>query len=205
MPPAGSGKNRAALLEAAIGCLARRGYARTTSRDLAAAAGANLAAITYHYGSKEELLHQALLEGFRRWFESLVDDAVVIAEPPGPELVPRLANALESSLDANRGLALAFLEALAQADHSTKLRRQLAKSYEDARLRLGPLLKDALGLDERAASDLVSGMIAIADGLLIQWLLDSRATPSAIDVVAAITAAARSQPADSGSATEAHG
>jgi len=94
---------------------------------------------------------------------------------------------------------------LAQADHSTKLRRQLAKSYEDARLRLGPLLKDALGLDERAASDLASGMIAIADGLLIQWLLDSRATPSAIEVVAAITAGARSQPATSGSTTEAHG
>src|SRR3954447_17590915 len=116
MPPAGSGRNREALMEAAIQCLAERGYARTTSRDLAAAAGANLAAITYHYGSKEELLDQALLEGFRRWFDALISDALAARGQPLPDLVPRLAEALEASLEANRGLAVAFLEALAQAD-----------------------------------------------------------------------------------------
>ena len=196
MPPAGSGKNRQALLEAAIRCLAQRGYSRTTSRDLAAAAGANLAAITYHYGSKEELLQQALLEGFRRWFDSLVSDTLAADEAPGTDLVPRLAGALEDSLESNRGLALAFLEALAEADHSPRLRRQLAKSYRDARAGLGPLLAAALVLDAATAEDLASAMIAVADGLLIQWLLDPKGTPSASQVLVATATAARTQAAE---------
>src|SRR2546430_17680286 len=110
MPPAGSGKNHQALMEAAIRCLGQRGYARTTSRDLAAVAGANLAAITYHYGSKEELLHQALVEGFRRWFDALLREALAAGERLGSNLVPALAAALQASFKANRGLALAFLE-----------------------------------------------------------------------------------------------
>ncbi|MGW4249734.1 helix-turn-helix domain-containing protein [Nocardia sp. NPDC004722] len=36
------------LLAAAKQCLATRGYARTTVRDIVAASGANLAAINYH-------------------------------------------------------------------------------------------------------------------------------------------------------------
>jgi AcrR family transcriptional regulator len=192
-------------MEAAIHCLAHRGYARTTSRDLAAAAGANLAAITYHYGSKEELLQQALIEGFRRWFDGLVSEAVAAGGGPEAELVPRLAAGLQASFEANRGLAQAFLEALAEADHSPKLRRQLAKSYEDTRLGLVPLLGAAIDLEDKAASDLASGMIAIADGLLIQWLLDARATPSTTDVVAAITAAAPAQLASASSRRGAHG
>ena len=41
---------------------ASRGYARTTARDIAAAAGTSLAAIGYHFGSKEALLSVALIE-----------------------------------------------------------------------------------------------------------------------------------------------
>jgi AcrR family transcriptional regulator len=38
------------LLEAARDCVGRHGVARTTSRAIAAAAPANLGAITYHIG-----------------------------------------------------------------------------------------------------------------------------------------------------------
>jgi AcrR family transcriptional regulator len=193
VPPAGSGKNREALMEAAIRCLSERGYARTTSRDLAAAAGANLAAITYHYGSKDELLDQALVEGFRRWFETLLADALAAGEQSDTALLLRLARALEASFETNRGLALAFLEALAQAERSPNLRRQLTKSYRNARAGLGPLLAEALALDEREAADLASGMIAIADGLLMQWLVDPQQTPPVTAVLSASLAAAQRQ------------
>jgi hypothetical protein len=48
--------NRDALLLAAKKCLWEKGYNRTTARDIASAAGVSLAAIGYHFSSKETLL-----------------------------------------------------------------------------------------------------------------------------------------------------
>src|SRR5690606_38768776 len=45
------------LLAGAKRCIAEKGYSRTTARDIPAASGANLAAIGYHFGSKEALLN----------------------------------------------------------------------------------------------------------------------------------------------------
>lgn len=50
------------LQEAARGLFARQGYAGTSVRQITARAGANLGAVTYHYGSKEQLYH-AILRG----------------------------------------------------------------------------------------------------------------------------------------------
>jgi AcrR family transcriptional regulator len=52
--------NREALVESAKACLLEKGYSRTTARDIATAAGVSLAAIGYHFGSKETLLNEAL-------------------------------------------------------------------------------------------------------------------------------------------------
>jgi AcrR family transcriptional regulator len=63
--------NRAALLAAARTCLLERGYARTTARDIAGRAGVSLAAIGYHFGSKEALLDAALVAAVREWGDVL--------------------------------------------------------------------------------------------------------------------------------------
>ncbi|MFG1907275.1 TetR/AcrR family transcriptional regulator [Kribbella sp. NPDC048928] len=54
--------NREALVEGAKSCLLEKGYGRTTARDIATAAGVSLAAIGYHFGSKDALLNEALRE-----------------------------------------------------------------------------------------------------------------------------------------------
>jgi len=51
--------NREDLLAGALECLKTKGWARTTVRDIAAAAGVNHAAIGYHFGSREALLIEA--------------------------------------------------------------------------------------------------------------------------------------------------
>ena len=52
--------NREALVDGAKACLLEKGYSRTTARDIATAAGVSLAAIGYHFGSKEALLTEAM-------------------------------------------------------------------------------------------------------------------------------------------------
>src|SRR3974390_730165 len=51
-----SDRPRAAILEAAERLYAERGFSDVTLRDIVAAAGVNLAAVNYHFGSKDELI-----------------------------------------------------------------------------------------------------------------------------------------------------
>jgi len=60
------GGTREALLDAATTLFSERGYRAVSTRDLAEAAGANLAAIQYHFGSKAKLFVEvvhSLMEG----------------------------------------------------------------------------------------------------------------------------------------------
>ena len=61
--------NREALLDGAKRCLIEKGYSKTTARDIAEAAGVSLAAIGYHFGSKESLLEQAFMAAMEDWFD----------------------------------------------------------------------------------------------------------------------------------------
>jgi AcrR family transcriptional regulator len=52
---------KARLLDAARRLFARHGFDGASVRDITAEAGVNLAGVTYHYGSKEELYHAVLV------------------------------------------------------------------------------------------------------------------------------------------------
>src|SRR5437762_13422393 len=51
-----SDHTRAAILNAAERLYAERGFGDVTLRDIVAEAGVNLAAVNYHFGSKDELI-----------------------------------------------------------------------------------------------------------------------------------------------------
>src|SRR4029077_13323511 len=56
-----SDRARASILEAAERLYADRGFSDVTLRDIVAAAGVNLAAVNYHFGSKGELIPQVVV------------------------------------------------------------------------------------------------------------------------------------------------
>ena len=68
---------RAALREAALRLFAECGYAGTSVRDVAAAAGVSPALLFHHYGSKE-----GLREAVDAWLVAIVADAVAGAAQP---------------------------------------------------------------------------------------------------------------------------
>lgn len=59
--------NREDLLAGARRCLEEKGYLRTTVRDIATASKVSMAAIGYHFGSREVLLNQALFAAMDEW------------------------------------------------------------------------------------------------------------------------------------------
>jgi AcrR family transcriptional regulator len=192
--------HREDLLAAARRCLEKRGYARTTARDLVADSGTNLASIGYHFGSKEALLNEAIGASFQEWAERVRELALAI-EPSG-EPVDVLAASWEAMLTSfaeYRGLAVAFTEALAQAERQPGLRAQLAAIYEQSRASVAAMISEAVGVPEAKARALATFQIVICDGLLVQWLLDPDAAPSGAELTdALLLALGRATAADRG-------
>ncbi len=180
-PSSGAG-TKERLLEAAIRCIEDKGYAETTARDISSAAGANLASIGYHFGSKDELLDEALVVATERWLGPLLRGA---GAPNSRGLRDRFADGLTeflASLEANRPLNVAFVEALTRMPRSEPLRARLADNYD----RLRHALAITIAGDEPTHPDLAavaSAVIALFDGMMLQHLIDP-ARP--VDVAAAL-------------------
>src|ERR1700728_2233990 len=63
--------NREDLIAGAKRCLLEKGYAATTARDIASASGVSLAAIGYHFGSKDALMNQAVYDSVGDWADEM--------------------------------------------------------------------------------------------------------------------------------------
>ena len=184
--------HREQLLRGAMACLRNKGYARTTARDIAAAAGSNLGSIGYHFGSKEALLNEAIREGFAEWTSQLAGIAFAEAGATPIERARTSWVALTESFAEHRPLIVAFVEALAQSARSNKLRSQLADIYEESRAEVAHLVEASLGETDVAEEHLravASFMIAVCDGLLLQWLVDPERAPSGAELTTGLDAA----------------
>ncbi len=78
------GDTRARIIEAAIEVFLEKGYAMTTVRDICSLAEANVAAVNYHFGSKEAL-QAAVLEFIMTAHHQLYPMSEGMAEAATPE------------------------------------------------------------------------------------------------------------------------
>lgn len=189
--------NREALVQGTIKCLLKKGYGRTTARDIAAASGANLSSIGYHFGSKEALLNEALIRLFERRNRQ-VGKLAASGEDRSPlGFLTAIFAAADEVFAAPRPVFVALLEAVAQAERSTDLREQLAAHYQDARERIAVTVATNLGSEQPEV--MASFLMAVLDGLVIQWLLDPEHAPSATALAEGLIEVMRTVLADSGS------
>ncbi|MGE0434424.1 MAG: TetR/AcrR family transcriptional regulator [Planctomycetota bacterium] len=96
MAPAPSNTTRDHILDAAEALLARHGYAAASLRQVTTAAGVNLAAVHYHFGSKEGLL-RALFERRLGPINEIRLQRLAAAEEkaaPGPPAVADIVSAM---------------------------------------------------------------------------------------------------------------
>lgn len=130
MPPVASTKER--ILGAAESLFAQRGFDGASLRELTSMAGVNLAAVNYHFGSKEKLVEQV----FRRRLDALNQGRLAALN----EVRARADSGLEDVLGAfirpaldlshDVGGAL-FMRVLARAfaEHDDTLRQFLSDNY----------------------------------------------------------------------------
>ena len=185
--------NREALLEGAKRCLYEKGYARTTARDIATAAGTSLAAIGYHYRSTEALLNAALFQTMQEWGDemsrALATDDLAGAGPL--ERFEAVWVRILQSFQANRALWAMQLEVVIQSQHQPDVRTQLAAGLAEARVGLAALFDESGGETDAHTTAAVGAFYqALLTGVLMQWLIDPAQAPTGADLALALRRAA---------------
>ncbi|THD07193.1 TetR family transcriptional regulator [Rhodanobacter lindaniclasticus] len=119
------------ILGTAEKMFAQRGFDGASLRQLTSAAGVNLAAVNYHFGSKEKLVEEV----FRRRLDALnANRLAALHKLAGGEatleqvLAAYIRPALELSHDGSGALFMRVL-ARAFAEHDDSLRRFLSENY----------------------------------------------------------------------------
>ena len=141
------------ILGAAEELFAQHGFAATSLRQVTGLAAVNIAAVNYHFGSKENLVNEV----FRRRMDEMTARRLqqleaAQREHPG-QLEPVLAAFIEPALalaqDRNGGGAFVRVIARAYAEHNESLRRFLSDQYGHVLRHFGKALAACMpGIDK---------------------------------------------------------
>lgn len=172
---------RSRLLTATLAVLDSRGLVGATSREIASAAGVNLQAITYHFGSKDELVAEALVHAVREWTEPIRSALTGVADDPLGRLLDAVL-AAQQALEETRRQVPTYAEALAAATRNDKIRGRIVGLLTE--------LRDALaaGIGELRDSGYIAAwvepepmaslLIAAGDGFVLHSALDPAGHPA---------------------------
>jgi AcrR family transcriptional regulator len=188
--------NREALLAGAKKCLLEKGFNRTTARDIASASGVSLAAIGYHFSSKEALLTEALLLAFGEWdrdLQEMLRTAVPSNVTPAKRFEAIWTNIM-ATFETHRPLWVANFEIFAQMIGQPDTRKMIADNLHLARRGLAAtfLDQDESKVSERSLQTIGTFHHVLLSGLILQWLIDPASALSPKNLMEAIRATGES-------------
>jgi AcrR family transcriptional regulator len=166
--PDGEG-TRATILEVAGRVFAQQGRARTTGKDVAAAAGVNTAAINYYFGGVEGLYAEVLAEAHRRLVPE--GDLARLADPtvPAPDRLRTLmAEALRTILSPDEAWAMRVIgrEVIAPSPAFASFAREVLAPKQEVVRRL---VAEIMGrpVDDPSVAFALSAAMAPLDIMLV--------------------------------------
>ncbi|WP_406230898.1 TetR/AcrR family transcriptional regulator [Nocardia sp. NBC_01009] len=165
--------NREDLLAGARKAILERGVAKTTARDIATAAGVSLAAIGYHFGSKERLITEALAEalgsGIGDSMEALIRDTT---GKPLLEAFAQMWDGMPEVLENNREGMLASLENLLRVARTPESQEFMTDSLTGAYADIAHALQQAHPeLDQDVARAIAELYFVLTQGLGVLWMI----------------------------------
>ena len=190
-------RKRQDILKAALQTFGSRGYKAGSLAEIAEQVGITHAGVLHHFGSKDQLLLDVL--AYRD--ESDVAHLEGKHIPDGRELFTHLV--ATAALNSTRpGIVQAFAVLAADSvtdDHPAQ--EFFRQRYAGLRLEVGTALREVAGergVSEDVVDDAAASILAVMDGLQVQWLLApaevdlARATSFAIEGILAAALATRS-------------
>lgn len=167
-------QTRCKLIEATQQLLATGGTDALTSRAIAATAGANLASITYYFGSKQQLVVAAMIATARDLLAPVITALSSDDEPTAKMLQSVVL--LNKILDEHRNDLAAYLQVLAASPINPSIATAVRALHRD----MAQLLAEQIAL-QRAAEELPSWVspdamaqliVAVVHGTLVTALVD---------------------------------
>ena len=160
---------REEILDIALELVAQKGYDRTSVREIARKAGLSQAGLLHYFSTKEELF----LELLRRRDDRVTEPA----EETHRHSVGRLIRAVERN-SREPGLVQLYVALSAEnATESGEVREFFQDRYEWLLAQVSEDVRERQISGEvtttRTAEDIASLLVAAADGLQLQWLLNS--------------------------------
>lgn len=168
---------RREILEAAVDTFGAKGFTGGSLQDIADQVGMTHAGVLHHFGSKDALLLEVLEHRDR----TDVADLEGQRPPGGIELFRHLVRT--ASANARRaGIVQAFAVLSAESvTHDHPAREYFEERYRGLREQLVVAFDEVCaecGVDRPTAADASASILAVMDGLQVQWLLD----PTAVDL-----------------------
>jgi AcrR family transcriptional regulator len=181
-PQARTAMRRQEILEAAMAVFAVRGYRNASLAEIADRVGMTHAGVLHHFASKEQLLVEVL--EYRD--SSDVQDLEGHHAPTGLELLRHLIRTAATN-EQRPGIVQSYSVLSAEAvteDHPAQ--EWFRSRYAGLRQMISEAIVEGLGPgaapDEPELSAATAAIIAMMDGLQVQWLLE----PAAIDMPSSV-------------------
>ncbi|WP_336082273.1 TetR family transcriptional regulator [Nocardia sp. SSK8] len=184
--------NREDLLAGARKVILERGVAKATARDIAAAAGVSLAAIGYHFGSKDRLVTEALADALGTAMGDGMDALIAAGAGQAPLAgFAQLWNGMPEVFANNHEAMLASLENIVRIVRSAEARAQLGDQLGGAVADIAASVRAAHPeLDENQATAIGRLYFALVQGLGVLWLLTPGEGPDGDELATAVRALA---------------
>jgi AcrR family transcriptional regulator len=173
-------KRREEILRAACEAIALRGFAAVRISDIARSAGTSTGTIHYYFGSKRDVLHQALRYSFERSLERQMSELHRLRSARR-----KLIRLIDLNLpDADQVVHewTVWMEFWIEALHRPDMRPANEELYGAWRRIVSEIIREGQrsgDFDRHLdASDAANRFVALVDGLAIQVLLHSRHMPA---------------------------
>ncbi len=176
-PRASHQERRARILDAAAAAIVDRGLAETRVADIAARAGMSPGHVLYYFGTKDELLLEALRRSEEGLYEEVATDLATIADP-----VERLIRLIEHSSPRGKGDPdwVLWIEVWARAARDEQLAKQLGELDQRWLYALLGIVREGQEGGVFAASvdaeDFADRFTALLDGMAVAVVLGSQGT-----------------------------
>lgn len=195
-----SSETQGALLRAARECVAELGLAKTTSRTIANRAGANLASITYYFGSKDALIAEALFGELEARLSPVLD-ALEGSSGDAAQGLGVALQALVADFESSRDELPVFIHALVASSDGGPLGDRARVLLGSLQARLAELIEKlkqrgvaARWVEPNAMAALI---IAVGNGVALQAMIrpDDDTSALAAQFGGLLVAAATDRPA----------
>jgi AcrR family transcriptional regulator len=186
--------NREDLLAGARQVIIERGVAKATAREIAGAAGVSLAAIGYHFGSKDQLITEALNVALGTAIGDGMSELIQAgAGAPPLEAFAQTWNGVPAIFAANREAMIASIENAVRIIRDPASQQQMGAAIAEACRGIAQDLRAAHpGLSGEQADAVAELSFALLQGLALLWLMSpDGSVPSGDRLATAIEALAR--------------